>query len=182
MAGHELATIGINWTKNEIPNSSVFLKSAPIYGRTLRPIRLQIRPGYDLRRPSVREKSQHWALSITTSILLACIYLLTIFKAFLKLQCFNIVTKHERHETSWISMDLELKSTSGPLTLSILWLLLPKAQGCKYFFKSSKPCHVGTHWKALAEHFQISTHLPRVSMVFQDFCIILYWPIKTLAA
>ena len=105
-------------------------------------------------------------------LLLACIYLLTIFKAFLKLQCFNIATKHERHETSsWISLDLELKSISGPLTLPILWLLLPKAQGCKDLLKPSKPCHVGTHWKALAAHSQMSTHLPRVSIILHNFVL-----------
>ena len=63
------------------------------------------------------------------------------------------------------------------LTLPMMRLLLPKAQGCKDFLKPSKPCLVGTHWKALAEHSQMSTHLPRVSMVFQDFFMILYWPI-----
>ena len=33
-----------------------------------------------------------------------------------------------------------------------------------------KPCHVGTHWKALAEYSQVSTHLPG----FQSFLRILY--------
>ena len=37
------------------------------------------------------------------------------------------------------------------------------------FFKPSKPCHVGTHRKGLAEHSQMSTHFPRVSMVFHNF-------------
>ena len=35
----------------------------------------------------------------------------------------------------------------------------------KNFWKPSKPCHVGIHWKALAEYFQLSTHLPG----FQSF-------------
>ena len=26
--------------------------------------------------------------------------------------------------------------------------------------KSSKPCYVGIHWRALAEYFQMSTHMP----------------------
>ena len=29
----------------------------------------------------------------------------------------------------------------------------------KDFHKPSKPCHVGTHWMALAEYFQMSTHM-----------------------
>ena len=51
------------------------------------------------------------------------------------------------------------------LTLPMLRLLLAKAQECKDFWKTSKPCHVGTHWIALAEHSQMSTHLPG----FQSF-------------
>ena len=51
------------------------------------------------------------------------------------------------------------------LTLPMPSLLSSKAQGCKDFWKPSKPCLVGTHWKALAEFSQISTHLP----VFQAF-------------
>ena len=38
------------------------------------------------------------------------------------------------------------------------------------FLKPSKPCHVGIHWRALAEHSQMSTHLPR----FQSFLGFLY--------
>ena len=37
--------------------------------------------------------------------------------------------------------------------------------------KSSKPCHVGIHWIALAEY-----PFARVSVIFQVFYIILYWP------
>ena len=46
------------------------------------------------------------------------------------------------------------------LTLPMLRLLSSKAQERKDFQKTSKPCHVGTHWKALAECSQMSTHLP----------------------
>ena len=42
----------------------------------------------------------------------------------------------------------------------MLRLLLSKAQGHKKFCKTSKPCHVGTQWIALAEHSQMSTHMP----------------------
>ena len=32
-----------------------------------------------------------------------------------------------------------------------------QAQGSKHFSKSSKPCHVGIHWIALAEYYLMST-------------------------
>ena len=64
---------------------------------------------------------------------------------------------------------------------NVLWLTLPMlrlfssiAQGCKYFGKSSKPCHVGIHWKVLAEYSQMSTHLPGFQpffRIFASFCI-----------
>ena len=46
------------------------------------------------------------------------------------------------------------------LTLPMLRLHSPNAQERKNLSKTSKPCHVGTHWKALTEYFQMSTHLP----------------------
>ena len=45
------------------------------------------------------------------------------------------------------------------LTLPVLWLLSPKAQGCEVSWKPSKPCHVGVHWIALAEYYQMSTNM-----------------------
>ena len=60
------------------------------------------------------------------------------------------------------------------LTLLRLRLLLFKAKGPKDFWKSSKPCHVGIHWIALAECSQLSTHVPGFQF-FPGFCIILYW-------
>ena len=39
-------------------------------------------------------------------------------------------------------------------------LLSSKAQGCKAFWKASKPFYVGIHWIVLAEHSQMSTHVP----------------------
>ena len=44
-------------------------------------------------------------------------------------------------------------------------LNLSKAQECKDFCKPSKLCHVGIHWKALAEYSQMSNHVPG----FQSF-------------
>ena len=46
------------------------------------------------------------------------------------------------------------------LTLSMLRLLSSKAQERRQFFKPLKPCHVGIHWKALAESFLMSTNFP----------------------
>ena len=46
------------------------------------------------------------------------------------------------------------------LTLQMLRLHSSKAQGRKTLWKPSKPCHVGMHWKALAEFSQMSTHVP----------------------
>ena len=53
-------------------------------------------------------------------------------------------------------------------------LLSSKAQGCKDFWKASKPCHVGIHWMALTEYSQMSTHLPGLWSFFRffaPFCI-----------
>ena len=49
------------------------------------------------------------------------------------------------------------------LTLRMLRLFSSNAQGRKKIWKPSKPCHVGIHWIALAEHSQISTHVPGYS-------------------
>ena len=46
------------------------------------------------------------------------------------------------------------------LTLMLLMLLSSNAQKSKKLWKSSKASHVGIHWKALTEYFQMSTHLP----------------------
>ena len=56
------------------------------------------------------------------------------------------------------------------LALPMLRLLSSKAQRCKYFWKPSKPCHVGTHWIALAKCSQMSTHMPG----FQSFSSFLH--------
>ena len=45
-------------------------------------------------------------------------------------------------------------------TFPMLRLFSSKAPGCKDLWKPLKPCHVGIHWIALAEHSQMSTHLP----------------------
>ena len=42
-----------------------------------------------------------------------------------------------------------------PLTLPMLRLLSSKAQGRKDFWKTSKPCLVGIHWKAFVEYSQM---------------------------
>ena len=56
----------------------------------------------------------------------------------------------------------------------MLRLLSSKAQRLKDFWNPSKPCDVGTHWKALDEYFQMSTHLPGFQSffrIFASFCI-----------
>ena len=56
-------------------------------------------------------------------------------------------------------------------TLPMLRLLPFKAQGRNKFWKPSKPCHVGIHWKTLAEYSQMSTHVP---VMFQSFFMWFY--------
>ena len=51
----------------------------------------------------------------------------------------------------------------------MLRLLLSKAQGCKDFRKTSEPCYVGIHWKALAEYSQMTTHVPEFRSFFKFF-------------
>ena len=58
----------------------------------------------------------------------------------------------------------------------MLRLLSSKEQGRKDFWKPFKPCHVGIHWIALAEHSQMSTHLPGFPSFLKVFCIVLCWP------
>ena len=58
------------------------------------------------------------------------------------------------------------------LTLPILRLLSSKAQGCKVFWKTSKPCQVGIHRIDLAEYYWMITILSRIQSFF-NFCIIL---------
>ena len=46
----------------------------------------------------------------------------------------------------------------------------------KDFWKPSEPCHVGTHWIALTEYFQMGTHLLGFRSFFSffayPFCIV----------
>ena len=51
------------------------------------------------------------------------------------------------------SLEKRISSPAGCIiTHPMLRLLLSKAQGCKYFCKPSKPCHVGIDCIALAEY------------------------------
>ena len=56
------------------------------------------------------------------------------------------------------------------LTLPMLRLLRSKAQGCRDFWKTPKPYHVGILRIALAKYSQISTHVP-YSGFLHHFCI-----------
>ena len=49
----------------------------------------------------------------------------------------------------------------------------PKDKDPNIFEKHLNP-HVGILWIALIEYFQMSTHVPWFSVIFQVFCIILY--------
>ena len=55
------------------------------------------------------------------------------------------------------------------ITLPMLRPLLSKPQGHKYFWKSSKPCHVGIHLKALAGCSLMSTYMPGFQSFFRFF-------------
>ena len=46
-----------------------------------------------------------------------------------------------------------------------------KAQGCKYFWKPFKPCHIGIHRKALAEYTQMSTHMPGFQSIYRFYSV-----------
>ena len=50
-------------------------------------------------------------------------------------------------------------------------ILSSKAQGHKYFWKPSKPCHIGIYWIALVEYSRMSTHMPG----FQSFSGFLHY-------
>ena len=56
-------------------------------------------------------------------------------------------------------------------TLSMLRLLSSRPQDQKDARKPSKHCLVGTHWKALAECFQMSTHLPGFQWFLHHFIL-----------
>ena len=57
------------------------------------------------------------------------------------------------------------------LDLPMLRLLSSDAQERKYFWKQSKPCHVGTHWTALTDDSQMSTHIPWFQWFFRIFAL-----------
>ena len=57
---------------------------------------------------------------------------------------------------------------SSTLAILMLRLLSSKAQGCKDFRKSSKPCHVGIHWKALEERLLVGQGLGTITFLWID--------------
>ena len=73
---------------------------------------------------------------------------------------------------SSIALGKEQVRCSFYLTLLMLRLRSSNAKECKTFWKTFKPCHVGIHWKALAEYSQMSTHVPG----FQSFFMFLHQP------
>ena len=62
-------------------------------------------------------------------------------------------------------------SAYGVWIKSLRRLFSSKTQGCKDFWKSSKPCHVGIHWKALIACSQMSTHVPGFQSFFSFFAL-----------
>ena len=72
-----------------------------------------------------------------------------------------------------VSMYLDDTGLNG-LTLPMLRLLFPKAQGRNDFRKPSKLYHVAVRWIALAKYFQMSTHVLGFQSFFSffaSFCI-----------
>ena len=69
--------------------------------------------------------------------------------------------------SSWNSLGPQHSQWQVESTLPMLRLLSSKTQGCKYFWKTSKPCCVGIHSIALAEYSQISTHVPGLQSLFR---------------
>ena len=62
----------------------------------------------------------------------------------------------------------------GRVNHSIAETTFVRTQKLKNLWKSSKPCHLGIHLKALIEYSQMSTHLPgfqSFSRFFDLFCI-----------
>ena len=57
--------------------------------------------------------------------------------------------------------------------------LSSKAQGRKDFWKPSKPCYVGIHWKFLTEYCQMSTNFSRFQSFFRIFAS--FFPIGQIA-
>ena len=80
--------------------------------------------------------------------------------------------------SSWLSSISQVVTLPGSviplkitqeLTLPMLRLLSSQEQGCKDYWKWSKPCHVGIHWNALSEYSQMSTNEPRFQSFFMFF-------------
>ena len=65
---------------------------------------------------------------------------------------------------------------SSVLTLLMLRLLSSKHKNAEIFENFFKPCHVGNHWKALAESYQMSTHLPGFQSFLSFFRVTFFLP------
>ena len=73
-------------------------------------------------------------------------------------------------------MNTNMTGLTLPMLIIILGYFHPKHKNAKNLRKLSKPCHVGIHWIALAEFYQMSTHVPGFQSFTVLFCITLYWP------
>ena len=65
------------------------------------------------------------------------------------------------------------------LTLPMLRLLSSKAQRPKDLWKQANPCHVGIHWKALADFSQMSTHVSGFRSFFRFFASFVFAKVAT---
>ena len=61
----------------------------------------------------------------------------------------------------------------NPSTAKVIFI---QSTGLKDFRKPSKPCNAGIHWIVLTEVLSDECPCARVSLTFQVFGIILYWP------
>ena len=72
---------------------------------------------------------------------------------------------------AFLSFGHKVASALEGLTLLMLRLLLSKAPERKRNGKTIKPCHIGIHWKSLAEYSQMSTHVSFFSFFLYHFVL-----------
>ena len=73
--------------------------------------------------------------------------------------------------TKTIRLLLAAVSINARLTLPMLRLLLSKHHRRKDFWKTSKPCHVSIHLKALTECSQMGNHVPGFTGFLDHFVL-----------
>ena len=71
--------------------------------------------------------------------------------------------------TGLTSSSCFIMTSSWALTILNLRLLSSKAQGCKDFWITSQPCHVGIHKIVIGKYSQMSTHVQGFQSLFYSF-------------